>query len=489
MKITQKKKIIIDTWQTTNQNILIDAKAGSGKTTLLLDIVELCDKRTLFLAFNKTIQEEIQQKLEERKLGQGKALTLHSLGLQCLRASQKPFEIKQNKNFDLVKILQKREERIFKSMRWEKKVKTTMTLIDMFDVCRMFLETDFDSVANISEDMGNFVHDHPRLPYLWEKFLEVAAESYAQQKILIDFLDMLYLPVKWKLDVPIDPYYLLMDEVQDFSFLQHKFIDLLLEKTNIERWAAVGDTKQSIYLFCGAFSKSFEMFRQKENVVQLDLTTCYRCPKKVIDSANEVFDIIDYGKEEEGIVEHIQNYLQIKPNSMVICRNSRPLIEVYFKLLAANKPAYIKGDDILSNLIKFLKPHSYKTIKETYRDLNKELQTLERDKTEQGRIKYYRFEEDCLIFKILKENFFCTEADTINTVLNKLKGIFLQKEEGVMLCTIHKAKGLENDVVYILNENLIPQKFAKTKEQLSQEENLRYVARTRAKKELYFLKM
>ena len=57
-----------------------------------------------------------------------------------------------------------------------------------------------------------------------------------------------------------------------------------------------------------------------------------------------------------------------------------------------------------------------------------------------------------------------------------------------MLCTIHKSKGLESDVVYILNENLIPSRFATSKEQLIQEKNLKYVARTRAKKELYFLK-
>ena len=56
-----------------------------------------------------------------------------------------------------------------------------------------------------------------------------------------------------------------------------------------------------------------------------------------------------------------------------------------------------------------------------------------------------------------------------------------------MLCTIHKSKGLEADVVYILNEYLIPSKFAKSPEQIKQEQNLKYVARTRAKEELYFL--
>ena len=57
-----------------------------------------------------------------------------------------------------------------------------------------------------------------------------------------------------------------------------------------------------------------------------------------------------------------------------------------------------------------------------------------------------------------------------------------------MLCTIHKSKGLESDVVYILNEDLIPSRFASSTQQLTQERNLKYVARTRSKRELYYLK-
>lgn len=59
-----KQTKIFDTWINTHNNILINAVAGSGKTTTLLQLLELCDNRTLFLAFNKSIQEEIQAKIE-----------------------------------------------------------------------------------------------------------------------------------------------------------------------------------------------------------------------------------------------------------------------------------------------------------------------------------------------------------------------------------------------------------------------------------------
>ena len=57
----------------------------------------------------------------------------------------------------------------------------------------------------------------------------------------------------------------------------------------------------------------------------------------------------------------------------------------------------------------------------------------------------------------------------------------------VKLCTIHRSKGLEADYVGIINEKLIPSKFAKSPTQLIQEKNLMYVARSRAEKSLMFL--
>ena len=79
--------------------------------------------------------------------------------------------------------------------------------------------------------------------------------------------------------------------------------------------------------------------------------------------------------------------------------------------------------------------------------------------------------------------------DKIEILLQSLKQLFAEPEDEtvITLCTIHKSKGLEADVVYILNEFLIPSKFAKSSMQLEQETNLKYVARTRAKKELYYL--
>ena len=50
-----------------------------------MGILERSEYRTLFLAFNKSIQEEIQAKIEERGFQHAKAMTIHSLGLSAIR--------------------------------------------------------------------------------------------------------------------------------------------------------------------------------------------------------------------------------------------------------------------------------------------------------------------------------------------------------------------------------------------------------------------
>lgn len=59
-------------------------------------------------------------------------------------------------------------------------------------------------------------------------------------------------------------------------------------------------------------------------------------------------------------------------------------------------------------------------------------------------------------------------------------------QEGIACLTMHGAKGLEYDVVFLIesNEGVIPYKKAKTDEELEEERRLFYVAMTRAKKKL-----
>jgi ATP-dependent exoDNAse (exonuclease V) beta subunit len=73
-------------------------------------------------------------------------------------------------------------------------------------------------------------------------------------------------------------------------------------------------------------------------------------------------------------------------------------------------------------------------------------------------------------------------------LIRKIDTIFSDNEkEGICLSTIHKAKGLEADNVFILCPSLMPSKYAKKEWEKIAEENLIYVAITRAKKTLNYI--
>jgi superfamily I DNA/RNA helicase len=84
----------------------------------------------------------------------------------------------------------------------------------------------------------------------------------------------------------------------------------------------------------------------------------------------------------------------------------------------------------------------------------------------------------------------CTNLTTTKELIDKIEEIFGEKNkniEGIALSTIHKAKGLEADNVYILCKDLMPSPSAKMDWERKQERNLIYVAYTRAKKILGFI--
>ena len=72
------------------------------------------------------------------------------------------------------------------------------------------------------------------------------------------------------------------------------------------------------------------------------------------------------------------------------------------------------------------------------------------------------------------------------TALEVLSNMF-RGRKGPLLSTIHAAKGTEATRVIIYCPELIPSKYANTSWQRDQEDNLLYVAITRAQEELVYL--
>src|SRR6185437_11884754 len=82
------------------------------------------------------------------------------------------------------------------------------------------------------------------------------------------------------------------------------------------------------------------------------------------------------------------------------------------------------------------------------------------------------------------------QAEHITTVAELVDDIesLFARTTGVKLSTVHRAKGLEAERVYVLDPQLMPSAYARSPWQQTQEANLQYVAYTRAQRELYFVR-
>lgn len=487
LKPSKRQQTVYDTWDETKSNLLIESVAGSGKTTVLLELLKKCDDETLFLAFNKSIQQEIEKSIKEGNIEKATSLTLHSLGLSSITRHYAKYEIDKNKYYGYTKYLNNKYPKIFSKMKFSEKSKLNFMLIDMNSISRMFMTDDIAEIKNHMISMDKSICDDPNIPLLWSDLVRLRDRSYSERKVTVDFLDMIFIPTKLKLRIPKKPTYVMIDECQDLNLLQHTFIDQLINQGDVKRWVGVGDKNQSIYGFSGSHSSSFDIFKGKENVVELPLDICYRCPTNIIDEANKIYDVMQPFKTEEGIVDTITDPTLIKDNSMVICRNTGPLFELYFNLVSNNRDASIKGEDVLNKMYAFLTARKFDKIGTIYTRTMAKAKKLKRGSGNFDKFEASQLEEIVNNIEIMVVNGFIGYGDKASDLITKMKRVFRESKSGIVLCTIHKAKGLENDVVYILNDFLMPSKFAKSPTQIEQEYNLKYVARTRAKKELYYL--
>lgn len=505
---SDKQQAIYDMWENTDNNMLIQAVAGSGKTTTLMHILGMCKWKTLYIAFNKSIQVSTEEKMQSLGYSQGRAMTLHSLGLHAIKYINPKVEIDNNVRWDILKEVANRQPFYF-SMKsystnsegvevklfsnYEEIMRLKFTLLDMNDTSRNYLTNDPDEIIQYLLDMDKSVYENPGINIgdLWETFIEVREEFYSKAHLKIDFTDMIFLPARGDYYIPFDPYYLLLDECQDFNLAQHKLIDNFINQGDIHKWIAVGDRNQSIYGFTGAYPESFDLFKNKPNVVEMPLDICYRCPVDVIDSANNVYPVLIPFKKDRGIVKTITNKVNLlakKPGSMVICRNKSPLIELYFDLVEEGIPCILSGDDIMGSVSRFLGSYKHLSIGVAKKEIEQEVIELNSNlDTENKKIRLAILQENQKNFLILHSRLGFLYHQPVTELIDKFKTMFKGVDNSVILCTIHKSKGLEADTVFILNEFLIPSRFANSPQQMQQEQNLKYVARTRAKKEMYFL--
>lgn len=484
---------IFDFIQHGNGNSVINALAGSGKTSTIVNAVKLIPStcNALFIAFNKEIVKELEKKLAGVKNVQVK--TLHSLGLLMIRRNLGTnIEIDEYKYRTFIKKnIKQLSSTDFDKMTTKLIQQYTDNVIQLCDLGRYNLAQCEKDLLQVSAR-----HDIPIIDDECNAVLNVMKWG-RENTTSIDFTDMVWLPYELTLNpIGLQYDYIFIDECQDLNAAQRELFLRCFRRGT--RFIAVGDKKQAIYSFAGADAESFAKLQNLPNTTTLPLPISYRCPKKVVNLANQFVDTMECREgAPDGEIVHNVSIKDIHDGDMVLCRTKMPLIKLYMRYLRMGVKSYVRGQDIGLNLLRMVDKTEQIVLNVSlqkdgvfarlYDDLFEERNRLMikrgmdlEDATLSNQImnKY----DSIKALEILAEGL--TSARDLH---DRIENVFAESADGVCLSTIHKAKGLEANNVYILCKTLMPSRLATQDWEKEQEQNLMYVAYTRAKYKLGFV--
>ena len=474
-------------------NAVIEAKAGAGKTKTAISSIKLIpkDQKCLFIAFNKSIADELNERLKSRS--NCIARTTHSLGFLMLRRNLgSDIEVDEYKYRKYVK------NNIGKITTASEFIRTRQQVEEYIDSITMLINFSRFNLAQTEKEINEVAQKYS-IPVSFDEcaITQKCLEWGKEHTETIDYTDMIWLPVELSL-APMGLTYdwVYIDESQDLSICSTQLFLKCIKRGG--RFVSIGDPDQSVNLFAGSSEDAFNFMKEYPNTTLFELPISYRCAKNIVTFANQLVpNMLARDEAPEGIIIRNCHVRDIKEGDMVLCRSKAPLVKLYVKLLRKNINCYIKGQDIGSNLIK-------KKKKIDQEDLNTDLSTdgvfvrlwdkffTERNKLMQTRGLDF---DDATLSSYMMEKY-----DVINTLLilaekyktktdliKHIQEIFQEDSKGVCLSTIHKSKGLEAENVYILCHSTMPSKLAVHDWEKLQEQNLMYVAYTRAKNLLGFV--
>lgn len=534
-----------------HDNMFIEASAGSSKTFILVEMSKITTSSDVYIAFNSSIAEEVRSKIENQKVKVYTihALALSIMNTNLKNHPTKKVEISSGigtrrnndssgaklDNFKIQTIL---DEMIDESegsyCDYDQRIFLKDNYSTLYNLCRLTC-TDLENplyVGKLMQDYQLFETDKENIevPNVFDicknlKELDTLSAVMFDQTNVVDFTDMVYITYnklksgEWQV-----PYWHLYtnvynDEAQDNSDLLTNFIPFIVRKGG--RVVFVLDGRQSCYQFAGANSNSYKIIPKKFIPIEIfKLPICYRCPVSHLDYVKYKLPEIDIrprpnapeGEIDEIEKEEIIDYVQ--PGDMVISRKNKWLAPVILDLAKEGISICIQDKDFVNNVFKSLKRTNVKKLDTLQNKLTKSISNFKKNikiaqelsnefdhMSPEDKVKAQKEKVET----ILDSN---TQIDVTNFILVILNNYiedhpngrvedferFLKhilnttpKPDAVRICSIHKAKGLEADNVFVLNRGDWTERYGQTKEQLQQEKNLSYIAWTRAKDKLYLV--
>lgn len=490
------QRAIFDYIEHEHGHLVVEAAAGSGKSTTLikcLDFIPNNDK-VLLTAFNTDIVNELKKKTSDRP--NVEVRTLHGLGLLFIKknmpqasAIPEPFKydsfIKNNiKELTSINTYTLRGREYFRYLDNIKK------FVDFgrYYLCQTVRDLDF-----IEERYGiDTIADEKEVALKVMEWGKNALET-------IDYTDMVWLPnVLYLKPLGLLFDFIMVDECQDMNKAERELVLKCFKMGT--RMMSVGDSSQMLYAFSGGDPESFNALKSIPNTKCLPLSISYRCGKSIVDFAKKIVPTIEAADNAvDGQVVKNVPLDAVKDGDMILCRNNAPLVQIYNEFLKLGKKSFIRGKDIGNNLKSIVKSTKQDELNadckadgvfvRLYDDLfvsrNKLMEKFGIDAETAMNSPQIQNKLDMInALEILAEG-----IKTSEEIIEKIDEIFPKrdKKDGISLSTIHKAKGLEANNVFIACDSLMPSKSAKKDWEIRQEYNLMYVAYTRAKHILGFI--
>lgn len=495
------QQAVFDFITTGEGSAIVEAVAGSGKSTTIKQALKLIPttKKVVFLAFNKSIVEELKKDIPTFV----DCMTMNSLGHKAVMKRFGRVNLDANKTSIVIESLLKsgrltEEDAKYKSSIVKKLIGIAKsvglvpsTLPNMVSLMPDTSTSWNSLIEHFDIEIGSPEMDEYQKEQLQNEIISMTRlvlQASIEMIDTIDFNDQLYFPVVYNLALPVYDW-VFIDEAQDISAIQRSL--LVKAKGKSGRLVAVGDPAQAIYGFRGADSDSLKNIAKTFNAITLPLSISYRCPKAVVREAQRFVSHIQPSETApEGLVMDLGEVKPefFKPSDMVICRSSAPIVELAYSLISKKIPAKVMGREIgegLVSLVKKLKARSIRQLEEKLELWSqKEIKKL-LDKDPEANLSKIEDKRECLNCFIKFSG-----AESVEALMVAIQSIFGEASANVvLLSTIHKSKGLEAKKVFILDSWRMPSKYAKKPHQIEQENNLFYVAITRAQEELCYVNM
>jgi superfamily I DNA/RNA helicase len=467
---------------------VLEAVAGAGKTTTLIQALGLM-VGTIFLgAFSKNIAVEIEARAPKKP---GLFIsTMHAAGFRAWRRAAPKVRIDEDKCRNIFRNACLKypeykpfEQPVLKLVEMAKQSAVGITKSEADRNVWVEIIEHFD-IETFDEELG--VDNTNKIISLARKTLQ---RSQEMDMDAVDFNDMIYAPLFHNVRM-FEHDWVLVDEAQDTNEIRRLLALRMLKRGG--RLVAVGDRHQAIFGFTGADSKALEMIATAVNAKLLPLTITYRCPKSVVAYAKQWVNHIEAAETApEGVVSHgdVNNLFSLAvPGDAILCRFNAPLIKYVYQFIARGIPAKVEGREIGEGLKVLARRWKVKKLAAMTDKLDAYLErevAKWRVKEQEAKAAAVEDKVNCLrviIDRVAKIDPNC--ANPVERVCEEVDAIFTQEkgQKVVLFSSIHKAKGREWHKVVWLQTG--PSAWARKEWEQEQEDNLCYVAATRAKHEL-----